>query len=111
MPVSVAKIVGDLDQVFCPFTGRAVHSDHGVDALPTLLFVYYGNAGEYGYVSDALVRMLTDLNIKCSSDDIPVTPEELAQKLNSDRAFILELDAGWNGVNSYGFIVSSESQD
>ena len=107
MTVSVSKILGELDQVYCPFTGQPVHTGDGVRALPSLLFVYYGNAGEYGYVSDALVTMLKDIGIPCTADDVPLSPEELAEKLTSDRAFILEFDTGWNGVNSYGFIVPS----
>jgi len=111
MPISVAKIVADVDQVYCPFTGRAIHGDDGVNPLPSLLFVYYGGAGDYGYISEPLVKLLKDLGIECSTDDVSLAPEELAEKLDSDRAFILEIDAGWNGVNSYGFVVPDESAE
>ncbi len=112
MPISLARIVGELDQVYCPFTGQAVYGDEGViKDLPSLLFVYGGNAGLYGHISDALVAMVKELNIECSTDDVPLSPEELAQKLDSDRALILEIDAGWNGVNSYGFVVPVDSEE
>ena len=105
MPIFVARISAELEQVYCPFTGKPIHGDDGVNAIRSLLFVYYGDAGDYGYVSHALVTMLTGLEIECGADDVPLSPEELAKKLNVDRAFILEIDAGWNGINSYGFVV------
>jgi hypothetical protein len=105
MGISVARISAELDQVYCPFTGGAIHGDDGVSPLPSLLFVYYGGAGLYGYTSDRLVKLLEDRGIACSADDMPLEPDEIAQKLDLENAFILEIDTGWNGVNSYGFVV------
>jgi len=104
MAIPVARVASELDQVYCPFTGQSVHSEDGINSLPSLLFVYYGNAGEYAYISDAVVSMLKTLDIECTIDDIPLKPEDLAQALESESAFVLEIDAGWNGIDSYAFV-------
>ena len=38
-------------------------------------------------------------------------PGTIAQKFNLENAFVLEIDTGWNGVNSYGFIVPEVPED
>ncbi len=107
MPLTVAKVVSELEQVYCPFTGKAVHGDDGVSPLASLLFVYFGNIGDYAYVSERLVALLKVRGINCDVDDLTLKPNEIAQELDCDNAYILKIDTGWNGINAYGFIVPS----
>ena len=51
----------------------------------------------YAYISPRL-RKTIDIN-----DDNPIDPVELAQKIDINGAFILDVNNGWNGVNFYGF--------
>jgi len=106
MPLTVARVEAELDQVYCPFSGKAIQDDDGeIAKLPSLLFVYYGNAGLYAYVSEQFLGFVKEANLECE-DGLPADgPEEIAPKLDVKTAFLLEVDAGRNGVNAYGFVV------
>jgi len=86
-----------LEQVFSPFSGLPADGEGGPNEKdPTLLFVYYGNAGDYAYISNRL-QNLVDGNVE--SIDIGM----LHSALSIDGGLILEVDTDWNGVNFYGF--------
>ncbi len=97
MPIPVVRIEAQTDQLYCPLTGEPVYGNEGVRALPSLLFVYHGNAAEYAHVSESL-------GIDVSS----LSPEQVAERLDLKACFVLEIDTGWNGVNSYCFCVPSD---
>jgi hypothetical protein len=86
------------DSVFSPFSGQAADGDQGPNETdPTLLFVYYGDIGDYAYKSDAVEKLIEQL------DENETGPDELVKHLHIANAFALEVDSGWNGVNVYGF--------
>jgi len=86
-----------LEQIFSPFSGLPADGEDGPNGKDsTLLFVYYGTAGEYAYISKRL-QNLVDGNI----EDIDIGT--LHSVLSVDGGLILEVDTDWNGVNFYGF--------
>jgi hypothetical protein len=85
------------DQIFSPFSGLPTDGEDGPNEKDsTLLFVYYGNAGDYAYISKRLQNLL-DGNIES------IAIETLHSVLSVDGGLILEVDTDWNGVNFYGF--------
>ena len=85
-------------QVHSPFSGQPAEvNDKGAnEADPTLLFVYYGMAAGWSYVSPRLPAEVTRF-----VDNIE--PEDLAESLDVEGAVVFVVDADWNGVNYYGF--------
>jgi hypothetical protein len=104
MTTPIVHIEAQLDQVYCPFTGQPVHADEGINSLETLVFVYYGNASEYAYVSEELLDTL-------GVDELALTPEDAAARLDWKSCFLLAVDGGWNGVNFYCFRAPHTMQD
>lgn len=95
MPVAHARI-HYLGQVYSPFSGLPADGDGGPNkADSTLLFVYYGDAGDFAYIAQRIRNDLTDAE--------GTDPESLATALNIDGGIILEVDTDWNGINWYGF--------
>ena len=96
MALSVGRIKSE-NQIYSPFSGLPAHGEDGPNEEdPTLLFVYYGDAGLYGYVSEHLQSII--------GNDVEETlVEDMHSVVSDDGGFILEVDAGWNGVNTYGF--------
>ena len=85
-------------QIYSPFSGQAVDGEKGPNAQdPTLLFVHYGDADGFAYVAP---RLLTQLEVELDE----LTLEEIGERFFREGAFVLEADAGWNGLNSYGFV-------
>ena len=100
------KIECHEDAIYSPFSGQRVDGPNGInDNDPTVLFVHYGNAGEYGFLSDQLREALTVAGVGKVED---LSPDEIGEKLDVDSAFVLVVDAGWNGVNTYGFAHASD---
>lgn len=87
-----------LGQVHSPFSGLPAEvNDEGPNqADPTLLFVYYGMAGEWDYFSPRFPSELTRF-----VDNLE--PADVAESLEVDGAIMLIVDTDWNGVNYYGF--------
>ena len=101
MALPVAKI-RCLEQIYSPFSGLPAGSEEEPDGTdPTLLFVFNGMAGEYEYVSKRL-QGLVDGDV----EDVDV--EDLVADLSVDGGLVLEVDADWNGVNTYGFAPAGE---
>ena len=96
MPLPVAK-VHCLEQIFSPFSGLPADGDDGCNEKDsTLLFVYYGNAGLYAYVSERL-QALVDGDV----EDMDI--EVLHSIASVDGGLVLEVDTDHNGINFYGF--------
>jgi hypothetical protein len=97
MPMSTIEI-GYLGQVFSPFSGQPTElNDEGPNQTdPTLLFVYYGMAGAWDYMSP---RFPTEVTRFVDN----VEPAELAESLDVDGAVMFVVDTDWNGINYYGF--------
>ena len=88
--------------VYSPFTGsRADSVDEGEVPDSSVLFVYYGDAGLYAHMSEAVRDNLRSRGF--SQDPEEVSPGDLIEALEIPGAIALEVDAGWNGVNTYGF--------
>jgi hypothetical protein len=104
MPIPVTKMESNDDHMHCPITGELVSDpDGGVRNVPTLLFVHVGDVDNYLYISDRLVKLLLASGVDCDSDDIPISPSEIAMVLDLEGAQIIAVDGGWNGVNCDGF--------
>ena len=85
-------------QVFSPYSGLPADGEDGVNETDsTLLFVYYGDAGLFAFISDRLTNILEVSEEEVTIEDI----QKAIMKLNG--AFVLKVDTGWNGANSYGF--------
>lgn len=87
-----------LEQIHSPFSGLPAEVPEGGpnEADATLLFVYYGNAADFSYISAHVKSQLPE-NAVCNS------PDQLADILSFDGGLVLEVDTDWNGVNWYGF--------
>ena len=103
MPIPVTKLKSDDDQMTCPITGEVVYGPDGVRDVPSLLFVHIGDADSYLYISARLVTLLLACGVDCDSEEIPISPAEVAEVLDLEGAQMLCVDSGWNGVNCYGF--------
>lgn len=86
-----------LQQIYSPFSGLPVDGKDGPnESDPTLLFVFYGDAAIYAYVSSRLQNV--------SDGDVEeIEIEKLSSTLSVDGGLILKVDTDWNGVNYYGF--------
>ena len=85
-------------EIYSPFSGLAVDGetvDQGNDA--TVLFVYFGGAPVWGYVSHRVTALLGGKDVE------ELAPQEVSAQLSLTGAFVLEVDSGWNGVNYYCF--------
>lgn len=103
MSIPMVSIEADLDELYCPFTGNTVGGETADWNLPSVLFVTFGDAGDYAHISEKLVSLLKAKGVNCSTEDLDLDPEEVADKLDLKAAFLLRVDAGWNGVNYYCF--------
>ncbi len=94
---AIARITYD-GTLFSPFSGQPVDSGEGPnEADETLLFAHYGGANEYGYIS---IRALSG---RPASTVDGLSPRSLCKKLGLHRAVLLEVDAGFEGINTYAF--------
>lgn len=102
MPVAKVRIEYEAPSaLFSPFSGRPAEGDRGPNTRDkTLLFIYYGDAGEYGHIGKRAVEILTQAGVKNIES---LSPGALARRLNLPSTLLLEVDAGWNGVNYYAF--------
>jgi hypothetical protein len=97
MPIPIFR-TATTESIFSPFSGQPADGDEvAVGSDETLLFQYYGEASCWGYVSARLATLLVGVDIE------ELEPEELAKKVDIRGAFVIEVDADWNGVNWYGF--------
>jgi hypothetical protein len=105
MAIPIVRIEGDFDALFCPFTGAQVDGGEIVhEEVPTLLFVYYGTASTYAYVAPEVADALRGQGVEVDDpEDVDLEPADLAERLEFPGAFVIEVNAGWNGVNSYAF--------
>ena len=97
MPVPSLRF-GYEGTVYSPFTGQPAESEeHGPNENdPSLMFAYHGDGGAYGHVSPRLAGRLPE-------DWEELEPLELAEQLEFENLLVLVVDAGWNGVNYYGY--------
>ena len=89
-----------LGPVFSPFSGQAADSDDGANVGdPTLLFVFYCDAGCWDYINPRVTEHVPDE----TGDPEDLDPDELFALLEIDGAMVMVVDTDWNGVNYYGF--------
>jgi len=80
-----------------PFSGLPAEVDDEPNKDdPTLVFVYYGDAGLHAYISPRLLDVLDDGGEETD-------PLEFAHRLQIDGGLIFIVDTDWNGLNYYGF--------
>lgn len=92
--------VKNQEQIYSPYSGLPADGDNGPNKKDdTLLFVYYGNSGGFGYISERII-----INTDKDPDDLSV--DEIKASASIAGAFIVTVDTGWNGLNSYGFAPS-----
>jgi hypothetical protein len=95
MPIPV-KSINSEEQVLSPFSGLPADGENGPnESDPSLLFVQYGDAG-LAYCSDRFRSLLV-------ADPEEIKVEDIPASCSIEGAIILEVDAGWNGLNHYGF--------
>jgi len=98
------KYVGE--SIFSPYTGEAIDGPNGPnESDPSLLFIYYGDAGVYAYISKATKKNLESKGIVDAEE---LEPKDLIANLDIETAFSLEVDSGWNGINYYGFVSNQQ---
>jgi|SRR6185312_4917410 len=86
-----------LGTVYSPFSGLPADSEDGPnEADSTLLFVYYGDAGEWAYISPRLANDLPE-----DADEVGAV--DLAETLQIEGGLLMVVDTDWNGINYYGF--------
>lgn len=83
--------------VYSPFSGLPAESEDGPnESDDSLVLIYYGDASDYGYVSPRITS-------ECGEAITELDPSELIEKLNLENVVSFEVDANWNGVNTYVF--------
>jgi len=86
-----------LGQIYSPFSGLPADGEDGPNENdPTLLFVHYGDAGQYAYAAPRI-------NEHVEIDDSEPGVDELAENLAIDGGMIIQANCDWNGINTYGF--------
>ncbi len=101
MAIPVVSIKFEGEKLYSPFSGQAVQDDgEWNESDDTFLFSFLGTPGLFGHVSS---RLHEALGTKDEHDLEDMEPNEIAKKLAIDGAFMLEIDAGWNGINYYSF--------
>jgi hypothetical protein len=84
--------------VFSPFSGQAADSENGPNEDdPTLLLTYYGDSATYGYVSERILKGREVEEVES------LKPSALCGESRIEGMCVLEIDSGWNGVNTYAF--------
>lgn len=97
MALPIVRIKHDDVALHSPFSGKRVETDAGVTERDrTLLFVWYGDASLYAHVSKRVRAAIKE-------DPEELAPKTLARRLSMPGGFVIELDAGWNGINYYAF--------
>ncbi|WP_417517887.1 hypothetical protein [Marinobacter sp.] len=85
------------ETLYSPFSGdSALIGDEANSSDDTLLFIYYGNANAFAYVSDRLLRAIGK-----SEDELEI--EDLLDDARLDDTVVFEADDEWNGLNYFGF--------
>lgn len=97
MPLPTVEL-NYLGQIYSPFSGlpAELNEEGPNEQDPTLLFVYYGMAGDWDYVSPRFPNELTRF-----VDNLG--PREMAEGLDIAGGILLVVDTDWNGINYYGF--------
>jgi hypothetical protein len=96
MPLPIIEF-SYIGTVHSPFSGLPADSEDGPNETdPTLLFTYYGDASEYGFISPRLGNGLAE-----RAEDLE--PIDLAEALQVEGGIVMVVDCEWNGVNYYGF--------
>jgi hypothetical protein len=99
MPIQVISVKAEGQQIHSPFSGMAADGEE-LTGDDTLLFVHYGDAGEYGHLSERAKQEAAAAGL---SDPEGSSPEEVLAAIDLPGAFALRVDTGWNGVNIYAF--------
>lgn len=97
MPVAVIHMEYE-GPLFSPFSGIRVDAEDA-ESDGTLLFMFFGDSGEYGHISRELAELAKARGISVSDEE----PEVLLRKLEIPGAIAIVIDAGWNGINTYCF--------
>jgi len=86
-------------EIYSPYTDQIVVDKDGEinEGEGSLLFVYYGMAGGYAYISEKLKELIDE-------DIENIDIEGLTSKITINEGTLLEVDCGWNGINYYGFV-------
>ncbi len=101
MSIPKVSIKAECGRIFSPFTGEPIDMDDVATCERTTLFVYCGNVGAYAYVSPDLVTALRQKGVECTQETLSLEPDDVAERLDFPACFLLEIDAGWNGINYY----------
>lgn len=83
--------------LYSPFSGdSALIGDDANSDDNTLLFIYYGGANTFAYVSERLLKAIGK-----SEDELEL--EDLLDDTQLDDTAVFEADDSWNGLNYFGF--------
>tara|TARA_B100000795_G_scaffold85343_1_gene61994 strand:+ start:198 stop:512 length:315 start_codon:yes stop_codon:yes gene_type:complete len=82
--------------IFSPFSGLAAGNADGSETEdPTILFVYYEESKHFDYISDRVLKVVTN------AEELDVN--EVIKKLDFDGGLVLRIHTDWHGINCYGF--------
>ncbi len=100
MPIPVLKLKHEGSTVYFPLYGKAATSSNGPNVRdPDLLFVYFGMAGDWGYVSKSVREAVEAAGKKLDR----LSPRAVCRLLDLPSAICLEVDTGWNGVDWFAW--------
>lgn len=96
--MAVAKVsIKQPETLYSPFSGdSALIGDEANSDDNTLLFIYYGAANTFAYISERLLKAIGK-----SEDEIEL--EDLLDNARLDDTVVFEADDDWNGLNYFGF--------
>jgi len=101
MPLPVVEVKYEGQELYSPYSGKRVETANGPNTRDsTLLFVHYGDACDYAYINNRVRKILETKRLKNLEQ---LSPATLAKRLDIEGGFVLRVDAGWNGINQYGF--------
>jgi hypothetical protein len=88
MSIQRIKINSESGIVYSPYTGEPAFVDDDINVKDkSLAFVYLGDIGDYSFTADQY-------------SELDTSPSDLVDGVD----LIVEVDAGWNGINYVGYI-------
>jgi len=98
------------EQIFSPFSGKPADGEEGPNEKDeSLQWIYYGDAGLFGYVSPIFASMAKAAGV--SSVEEIGDPEDLIAKVALPNSLVFKVDTGWNGTNYYCFAAAEQPKE
>jgi len=96
LAIPILKLKYESDNIYSPLSGKPAFTANGPNTRDrNLLFVFVGDAGEWGYVAKSVRATVSRAGKSLDA----MQPAALCRILSIPGAVCLEVDTGWNGVN------------